>query len=143
MEIGLLLIFCIFVYFKISPYLSADKIIQKWALDRNFTIENKEVRFVRSGPYFYQKNRAVFKVNLIDEKGVKKIAWIMIGHLFFLAPEKIVVKWESESDNSHYDNFNPQSIFLSIFYAASYFFVLFVLILLLLDFDIRGFLVGT
>lgn len=140
MELGLSLLFCFLIYFKASPYLRANKVISKWAQDRNFSIEKKEVRFINSGPFFYQKNRAVFKVEFKNDKQVEKTAWVMIGHILCLNPEKIVVKWDSELKDSPHDGINFQSILLFIFYAASYLFLLLIIILFLIDFDIRGYL---
>jgi len=83
------------VYFLYFQFVKSKAILKNWALDNGTMIIKKELRFIRVGPFFYHKDRAVYRIHVRGPDGELKKAWALIGSLLFLNPNKIEVIWDS------------------------------------------------
>lgn len=91
-----LIIFWVLIfYFFYYQLFKSKKVLEQWAADHGTIIIEKELRFVRVGPFFFHKDRAVYRIHVRDHDGELKKAWVLVGSLFFLNPNKIEVIWDS------------------------------------------------
>lgn len=91
-----LIIFWVLIfYFFYYQLFKSKKVLEQWAADRGTPLIEKELRFVRVGPFFFRKDRAVYRIHVRDHDGELKKAWVLVGSLFFLNPNKIEVIWDS------------------------------------------------
>jgi hypothetical protein len=65
----------------IWQFVSADKYLNKWASENEFTLLSRELRFFRTGPYFVFKNRPIFFVKIKNKEGKVDTYWIELGQL--------------------------------------------------------------
>ena len=92
---AIILIVCVvFFYLWLKPFYRSNELIKSWAYRNNLILRRKELRFIRVGPFFYHKNRAVYRVHLENNDGDSKKAWVMVGDVFLLDSGKIRVVWD-------------------------------------------------
>ncbi len=77
---------------------SGYKELEKWAMRKGYTILNSELRWLKTGPFFFSgrsRLQRVFYVTLEDKNGKCSKAWIKLGGVVFgLFSNEVEVKWE-------------------------------------------------
>jgi hypothetical protein len=96
----ILILGVVFFILWLRPHFYANSVIQSWLAENKLSLLDKQLRLIRVGPFFHHRNRAVYKVIVETAEGNKRNAWIMIGDVFLINPQKYRVVWEEEENNS-------------------------------------------
>ncbi len=78
----------------------ANDMLNKWAAQNQFRIEQREHRLFRKGPFLWTTGRGqyVYRVVVRDQNGRERTGWVRLGSwLFGIWDEKVQVYWEDEA----------------------------------------------
>ena len=99
---------------------------------------HKEVRLIRTGPYFYYRNRAVFRV-VLQKNGMKTYkAWAVVGSLNLVDAENIEVLFDASSNAHREDRYTLINTLMIFLYLVMFAIVSISILLLLLGVDLKS-----
>lgn len=139
-NIVLILFLILIVYFLYYQFFKSKQVLKNWAADNGTIIVKKELRFIRVGPFFYHKDRAVYRILVRRPDGELQKAWVLVGSLLFLYPNKIEVIWDASFSKKHNRIINIKHSATALFYFAGILLLIVLVGMLLLDINFHEFL---
>ncbi len=81
-----------------ARFVLARRLLDRWAAWNQVALLQKELRFVRCGPFtFTAGSRVVWRVVAVDREGKERAGFVATGG-FFLGPfsDDVAVRWDDE-----------------------------------------------